>query len=115
MTVPATNDNESKHAMSANEIVLQKLDKGLLTITMNRPDRRNALNADMTRGLVEAARGAGGGHEVRGARRRITRSAPCCSRAPAVHSASAAMSRRWRKGARRCRSKPRWPIFAAAW
>ena len=44
--------------MSANEMVLQKLDQGLLTITMNRPDRRNALNPDMTRGLVEAARRA---------------------------------------------------------
>src|SRR4051812_18334697 len=65
MTVPATNDNESKHAMSANEIVLQKLDQGLLTITMNRPDRRNALNADMTRGLVDAARRAAEDHEVR--------------------------------------------------
>ena len=41
-----------------NEIVLQNLDKGLLTITMNRPDRRNALNPDMMRGLVEAARRA---------------------------------------------------------
>jgi len=42
-----------------NEMVLQSLDNGLLTITMNRPDRRNALNPDMTRGLVEgrAARG----------------------------------------------------------
>ena len=37
-------------------MVLQQLDKGLLTITMNRPDRRNALNPDMTRGLVDAAR-----------------------------------------------------------
>ena len=37
-----------------NDMVLQKLDSGLLTITMNRPDRRNALNPDMTRGLVEA-------------------------------------------------------------
>ena len=52
--------------MSANEMVLQKLDSGLLTITMNRPDRRNALNPDMTRGLVEAARRAAGGS--RGAR-----------------------------------------------
>src|SRR5450756_2923890 len=42
-----------KHTpMSANDIVLQKLDQGLLTITMNRPERRNALNPDMTRGLV---------------------------------------------------------------
>ena len=46
-------------------MVLQKLDAGLLTITMNRPDRRNALNPDMTRGLVEAARRAAEDHEVR--------------------------------------------------
>ena len=44
--------------MSSNEMVLQSLDSGLLTITMNRPDRRNALSPDMTRGLVEAARRA---------------------------------------------------------
>ncbi|MBS0530817.1 MAG: enoyl-CoA hydratase [Proteobacteria bacterium] len=48
-----------------NDMVLQKLDRGLLTITMNRPDRRNALNPDMTRGLVEAARRAAEDHEVR--------------------------------------------------
>src|ERR1700726_3100490 len=48
-----------------NEMVLQKLDSGLLTITMNRPDLRNALNPDMTRGLVEAARRAAEDHEVR--------------------------------------------------
>jgi 2-(1,2-epoxy-1,2-dihydrophenyl)acetyl-CoA isomerase len=51
--------------MSANEMVLQQLESGLLTITMNRPDRRNALNPDMTRGLVEAARRATEDHEVR--------------------------------------------------
>src|SRR5262249_2910029 len=51
--------------MSANEIVLQNLDRGLLTITMNRPDRRNALNPDMTRGLVDAARRAADDTEVR--------------------------------------------------
>src|ERR1700746_3763916 len=51
--------------MRANEMVLQKLEAGLLTITMNRPDRRNALNPDMTRGLVEAARRAAEDHEVR--------------------------------------------------
>src|SRR5579862_9401172 len=48
-----------------NDMVLQKLDGGLLTITMNRPDRRNALNPDMTRGLVEAARRATDDHQVR--------------------------------------------------
>src|SRR5260370_26860874 len=47
------------------EMVLQKLDSGLLTITMNRPDRRNALNPEMTRGLVEAAWRAAEDHEVR--------------------------------------------------
>ena len=46
-------------------MVLQKLESALLTITMNRPDRRNALNPDMTRGLVEAARRAAEDHEVR--------------------------------------------------
>src|ERR1700733_14922428 len=48
-----------------NDMVLQKLENGLLTITMNRPDRRNALNPDMTKGLVEAARRATEDHEVR--------------------------------------------------
>ena len=48
-----------------SDIVLQHLDRGLLTITMNRPDRRNALNPDMTRGLVEAARRAVDDSEVR--------------------------------------------------
>src|SRR5260370_2395270 len=48
-----------------NDMVLQKLESGLLTITMNRPDRRNALNPDMTRGLCEAARRAAEDHEVR--------------------------------------------------
>jgi len=51
--------------MSENQMVLQNLDKGLLTITMNRPERRNALHPDMTRGLVEAARRAAEDHEVR--------------------------------------------------
>ncbi len=63
-TQPITND-ESHSIMSQNEIVLQDLDRGLLTITMNRPERRNALNPDMTRGLVEAARRAAEDHEVR--------------------------------------------------
>jgi 2-(1,2-epoxy-1,2-dihydrophenyl)acetyl-CoA isomerase len=51
--------------MSTNDLVLQHLESGLLTITMNRPDRRNALNPDMTRGLVEAARRAMEDTEVR--------------------------------------------------
>jgi 2-(1,2-epoxy-1,2-dihydrophenyl)acetyl-CoA isomerase len=67
-TIPErqTNNKQRKPTtMSANEIVLQNLDRSLLTITMNRPDRRNALNPDMTRGLVEAARRAADDHEVR--------------------------------------------------
>lgn len=47
------------------DIVLQHFDRGLLTITMNRPDRRNALNPEMTRALVEAARRAAEDGEVR--------------------------------------------------
>ena len=60
-----TNNNERDKPMSMSDIVLQDLDSGLLTITMNRPDRRNALNPDMTLGLVEAARRAAEDHEVR--------------------------------------------------
>ena len=42
-----------------NDMVLQSLDNGLLTITMNRPDRRNALNPghDARSGRSRAARG----------------------------------------------------------
>src|SRR5438552_9691269 len=48
-----------------NDMVLQKLEQGLIPITRKRPDRRNALKPDMTRGLVEAARRAAEDHEVR--------------------------------------------------
>lgn len=51
--------------MSATELVLQHLDSGLLTITLNRADRRNALNPEMTRGLLEATQRAAEDHEVR--------------------------------------------------
>ncbi|KQW19233.1 enoyl-CoA hydratase [Afipia sp. Root123D2] len=47
------------------DIVQQSLDRGLLTITMNRPDRRNALSPEMTVALVEAARRAAEDHDVR--------------------------------------------------
>src|SRR5262245_56565944 len=65
MTKSSNRSNNKEITMSSNEMVLQSLDKGLLTITMNRPDRRNALNPDMTRGLVEAARRAAEDTEVR--------------------------------------------------
>jgi 2-(1,2-epoxy-1,2-dihydrophenyl)acetyl-CoA isomerase len=58
-------DTNNKKASSMTDIVLQHLDRGLLTITMNRPDRRNALNVEMTEGLVAAARRAAEDHEVR--------------------------------------------------
>src|ERR1700742_1984627 len=58
-----TNNSESKKM--STDIVLQDLDSGLLTITMNRPDRRNALNPDMTLGLVAAAKRAAEDPEVR--------------------------------------------------
>jgi len=58
------NENESE-AMPSNDTVIQTLDSGLLTITMNRPERRNALNADLTRGLVDAARRAADDPQVR--------------------------------------------------
>lgn len=48
-----------------NDMVLQKLEGGLLTITMNRPERKNALNPDMVAGLVEAARRGADDPEVR--------------------------------------------------
>jgi len=47
------------------DLVLENLDQGLLTITMNRPDRRNALNPEMTQGLLAAARRAADDPEVR--------------------------------------------------
>jgi 2-(1,2-epoxy-1,2-dihydrophenyl)acetyl-CoA isomerase len=49
----------------STETVLQNLDAGLLTITMNRPERRNALNPDMTLGLVAAAKRGAEDPEVR--------------------------------------------------
>lgn len=51
--------------MSANELVLQHLEFGLLTITINRPERRNALHPDVVAGLLTAARRATEDHEVR--------------------------------------------------
>jgi 2-(1,2-epoxy-1,2-dihydrophenyl)acetyl-CoA isomerase len=57
--------NNKRQQRMSNETVLQTLESGLLTITMNRPERRNALNVDMTLGLVAAARRAAEDHEVR--------------------------------------------------
>jgi 2-(1,2-epoxy-1,2-dihydrophenyl)acetyl-CoA isomerase len=60
-----TEQNNNKGRRPMNDMVLQKLEGGLLTITMNRPERKNALNPEMVAGLVEAARRAADDPEVR--------------------------------------------------
>ncbi len=47
------------------KVVLQKLEEGVLTLTLNRPDRLNAFNVAMHEALAEAIRGAGENDEVR--------------------------------------------------
>jgi 2-(1,2-epoxy-1,2-dihydrophenyl)acetyl-CoA isomerase len=53
LAMTATKSKKKETPMT--DIVLQHLEDGLLTITMNRPERRNALNPEMTKALVEAA------------------------------------------------------------
>ena len=48
-----------------SRLVIEQLDDGLLTIVMNRPDRRNALNAELCGLLVEALQRAARASEVR--------------------------------------------------
>ena len=48
-----------------SDTVLQSLDNGLLTITMNRPERRNAINTEMSDALIESARRATENPQVR--------------------------------------------------
>jgi len=48
-----------------SKLVLEDLDDGLLTIVMNRPDRRNALNPELCGLLVEALARAAQSSEVR--------------------------------------------------
>ena len=40
------------------DALLTRLDDGVLTLTMNRPDKRNAFNLEMMQGLLDALRGA---------------------------------------------------------
>jgi 2-(1,2-epoxy-1,2-dihydrophenyl)acetyl-CoA isomerase len=46
-------------------ILLQQQDGGVLTLTLNRPDALNALNADLRRALLDAVKGAGRDEGVR--------------------------------------------------
>jgi 2-(1,2-epoxy-1,2-dihydrophenyl)acetyl-CoA isomerase len=49
----------------ADQVLLESLDRGLLTLTLNRPDRRNALNPELGRRLVEATSRAASDPAVR--------------------------------------------------
>ncbi|BAT60013.1 1,2-epoxyphenylacetyl-CoA isomerase [Variibacter gotjawalensis] len=48
-----------------SDLVLQHLDRGLLTVTMNRPERRNALSAEMQFAMLDALHAATKNAEVR--------------------------------------------------
>src|ERR1700721_7571 len=104
----------------SNETVLQNLESGLLTITMNRPERRNALNPDMTLGLVAAARRAAEDHEVRAVLLKGAGGTFCVGgdvksmaegRAPLPFEAKMANLRRGMEGSRILREMPK-PVVA---
>jgi 2-(1,2-epoxy-1,2-dihydrophenyl)acetyl-CoA isomerase len=48
-----------------DQVVLESMERGLLTVTLNRPERRNALNPGMTSGLLDAFMRATTSPEVR--------------------------------------------------
>lgn len=48
-----------------SDVILQNLENGLLTITMNRPERKNAMSPDFTLGLLHAAQRASDDPDVR--------------------------------------------------
>jgi len=50
---------------SQSTLVLEELDDGLLTVVMNRPDRRNALSAELCALLVDVLQRAAASSEVR--------------------------------------------------
>jgi 2-(1,2-epoxy-1,2-dihydrophenyl)acetyl-CoA isomerase len=47
------------------QVLLERLEEGVLTLTLNRPDRLNTFNVALHEALVGAIRGAGENHEVR--------------------------------------------------
>src|ERR1700722_1799077 len=60
-----TVDENQPDGVEMTDYVLQSLERGLLTITLNFPERRNALNLDVTVPLLEAAQRASTDPEVR--------------------------------------------------
>lgn len=48
-----------------SDVLMQKRENGVLTLTMNRPEARNALNDEMGRELIEATQAAADDPEVR--------------------------------------------------
>jgi 2-(1,2-epoxy-1,2-dihydrophenyl)acetyl-CoA isomerase len=54
---------QSEEAMA--DVILQDLKDGLLTITMNRPERKNAMSPEFTLGLLHAAQRAADDPDVR--------------------------------------------------
>lgn len=50
---------------SHSKLVVEELEDGLLTVVLNRPERRNALNAELCGSLVEALQRAASSSEVR--------------------------------------------------
>ena len=60
-----TVDENQPDGVEMTDYVLQSLEHGLLTITLNFPERRNALNLDVTVPLLEAAQRASTDPEVR--------------------------------------------------
>src|ERR1700686_5273032 len=57
--------NNQPDGVEMTDYVLQSLERGLLTITLNFPERRNALNLDVTVPLLQAAERASTDPEVR--------------------------------------------------
>ena len=51
--------------MTAQDVVLIARDDGICTVTINRPEKRNALTAEVGRRLTEAFRQLGGDPEAR--------------------------------------------------
>jgi 2-(1,2-epoxy-1,2-dihydrophenyl)acetyl-CoA isomerase len=49
----------------SEQLVLERLEAGVLTLTLNRPERLNALNPPMMRALTDAIKSAANNHEAR--------------------------------------------------